>query len=335
MDGIKLLTPQERDEFGREIARPMRTTKRAEQIARRTVLTAIDEHKKWFTQLLRILPTPPRHTVWKDSDSAVYIQKDVHVLGCGCPIHKEVQQATKQTTEEEFIELVGADANRKIIEASQQFTLNVYGSTDAINSDSPYKKGLLDIIEDSFNWAFAKVEKARPKHAKEITKQSLSLFPPSNFDWVQQIFTNGFTLVKSITEGSIPMIRTDVVGWLTQDEPLSWTEIASGLNSKYGQGDLWRWQRLIRTEMAQATNRAIMEQYNSEEVPFIRWDAAHGHCPICGAIQDSTGIWADKGTRGYYKFDSAPNIWDNTHPNCRCLQNPIFDPPREVLEFFG
>jgi SPP1 gp7 family putative phage head morphogenesis protein len=70
------------------------------------------------------------------------------------------------------------------------------------------------------------------------------------------------------------------------------------------------WERLARSEIAMAGEKAKKEEWKAEEVEELEFVPNPDACPICLALA------------GTYPIDDCPVPVEDTHPNCRCATMP-------------
>lgn len=96
---------------------------------------------------------------------------------------------------------------------------------------------------------------------------------------------------------------------------ISWTDIAKGIRQDVGTGALWHWRRLVRTELANAYDRAMQERYEDAGIQYVQRSVARSACPIC------------VGQKGIYELGTQPRVTADSHPNCRCTYIPYYSLP--------
>ena len=84
-------------------------------------------------------------------------------------------------------------------------------------------------------------------------------------------------------------------------------EAAERLNKLFGDQNS-SWERLARTEMAAAAERAKTDEWKAWKVKKVDFVPAPDACPICTAL------------KGEYKIEECPVI--PVHPRCRCSKRP-------------
>lgn len=137
----------------------------------------------------------------------------------------------------------------------------------------------------------------------------------------QKLLTEGYDLVRAkLTRDFLPEAMTVIADGLRADLP--WDAIAKNIYREVGEGYLWQWQRLVRTEMVKAFDLSFTAQYEAYDVEFVKWSAVSGRCPVCDERATNNG--------GYYKLATAPWIPESTHPNCRCEKIPYWNLPAGV-----
>lgn len=167
-----------------------------------------------------------------------------------------------------------------------------------------YKNGL----KEGFN---------RVSSAATTEVQFQTVFNPNSI-FANKMYMEGYKYVTAkITKDFMPEVLKVMMKGITAGD--SWTEISTNLYKETGNGYLWQWQRLVRTEMSRAFDLSFQEEFKDYGVEYVRWSAAIGACPICTEIA--------RKNQGYYPVDDRPHIPEDTHPNCRCDLQPVYDLP--------
>ena len=118
----------------------------------------------------------------------------------------------------------------------------------------------------------------------------------------------------------VPKIQQQIINGIRANVPAM--QLANELNAYAGSGGLYRVRRLVRTEMAMAIDGATKAQYKSAGIPYVKWNAAADACPVCRRIAENN--------RGYYAIDGAPQVTQDTHPNCLCNKTPVYRLPQGI-----
>jgi SPP1 gp7 family putative phage head morphogenesis protein len=122
------------------------------------------------------------------------------------------------------------------------------------------------------------------------------------------LVSSGFKLVKdnatkAIINKILPEIEAHVIAG---SNPLA---VADRLQKIFGEQNS-NWERLARTEMAMAAERAKLSEWKEWDVQRVEFHTAPDACPICMALA------------GEYNIDECPVPGRDTHPNDRCSIRP-------------
>ncbi len=91
-------------------------------------------------------------------------------------------------------------------------------------------------------------------------------------------------------------------------------DVGRFLHKRVGEGQLWYWNRIARSEAVMAAESAFDELARKAGVNFERWSAAGNACPICAALDGKT-----------WRLGEGPKPVSNTHPHCGCRRVPYFN----------
>lgn len=97
--------------------------------------------------------------------------------------------------------------------------------------------------------------------------------------------------------------------------------VGKELHKTIGEGHLWYWNRIARSESVLALNVAYNVQSNTNGVNYDKWSAAPGACPICTAF-----------TGNVWRRGEGPEPVSSTHPHCGCTRIPLFEWAGNVRE---
>jgi len=127
-----------------------------------------------------------------------------------------------------------------------------------------------------------------------------------NKEIYDELCANGFQLVKNnITTAIKDRILSEMQAHaIAGSNPLS---VANRLNKLFGDQNS-SWERLARTEMADAAEAAKTDEWNACGVKKVDFVPAPDACPICQALI------------GTYPIGDCPKI--TVHPRCRCAKRP-------------
>lgn len=84
-------------------------------------------------------------------------------------------------------------------------------------------------------------------------------------------------------------------------------QIGRLLHKSTGEGELWYWNRITRSEAILACNAGFKAQGEAAGCEFEEWSAAANACPICQAFHGR--MW---------KFGEGPEPVSDSHPHCLC-----------------
>ena len=181
--------------------------------------------------------------------------------------------------------------------------------------DTSYQDGL----DMAYDWM-------RDGHPSE-RRSRLSKQDPERFAQIPPIYTRAVDseFYRSFYDDALETITSKVSRYFKGEafavmadgilDGLEWSEIAIEMRRSIGQGALWHWRRLIRTEMAAAYDRSMAERYDQAGVEYVKRSLAVGACPICIS------------QRGIYQLGYQPRIPSDSHPNCRCTYIPYWNLP--------
>ncbi len=94
--------------------------------------------------------------------------------------------------------------------------------------------------------------------------------------------------------------------------------IAAGhaLHNEVGEGALWYWMRITRSESALAINAGFNYTQQKYGVPYERWSAGPGACEICQYFgRAGSNIWPT---------GTGPQPIVDTHPHCLCHKDSVY-----------
>ena len=268
-----------------------------------------------------------------DRDKIKSVAIEAH-KSCGCDArHEHPHEAHEGEKREGYngntinalrralIEVVGESQASKILTAAEVWQALAAGKL------SPLLRGYADIITEAFKWAWGSVTSAFGKMPRAFQIQAGApkgglLAYNEQLPWIQTLETQGFDLVTSkITKLQLPRAMEIITNGIKARVPAQ--QLASELNAYIGEGGLYHWRRLVRSEMATAIDRASKEQYKSAGIPYVKWNASANACPKCAAIS--------RRNMGYYTLAAVPAITADTHPNCLCNCTPVYRLPKDVV----
>lgn len=115
--------------------------------------------------------------------------------------------------------------------------------------------------------------------------------------------------MAQVRDTAIRVMRDDIIkdladGAYNGQNPL---DVARELRKRFSAKD-YDWERLARSEIANAQVSGKMEQYAAHGVSEYDWVKAGDSCPICSGLAAG----------GPYPVGSGPLPVTDSHPNCRC-----------------
>ncbi|MDY6981072.1 MAG: minor capsid protein, partial [Pseudomonadota bacterium] len=122
----------------------------------------------------------------------------------------------------------------------------------------------------------------------------------------QQLQARSMELVKDAT---VRAYRDDIVQALQQGayDGANPRDVARELKKRFGAHE-YDWERLARSEIADAQVAGKESQYQAHELSEYDWIRAGGACPICVGLAEG----------GPYPVGTGPKPMRDSHPNCRC-----------------
>lgn len=252
---------------------------------------------------------------------------------CSCgDFHKRIKSKFTEdevnTINKEFFKLVGRSSNKKINDITESWISKVISRAKDFTG-SIYMSRLFNVIFESSEWAYNKVKSIWDRTASRSQSWASEnpLTGPSNTvvdinaPWVRKLRIDGFNRISSkITQFFLPLAKKEILTGILSG--LSWDQISRSLHRKAGLGALWHWQRLVRSEFAEAADKSSIDRFNKMGVKYVKWNASINRCVICEGHASFNG--------GYYKMGDAPSIIGDTHPNCTCVKDPVFRLPSSI-----
>lgn len=122
------------------------------------------------------------------------------------------------------------------------------------------------------------------------------------------LVNNGFEMVKDNATMAIKnrLLAEMEAHVIAGSNPLS---VADRLNKLFGDQNS-SWERLARTEMSSAAERAKLDEWKEWKVKKVEFVPAPDGCPFCMSL------------RGIYDIGKCPIPGTGTHPRCRCSTRP-------------
>jgi len=137
--------------------------------------------------------------------------------------------------------------------------------------------------------------------------------------------------VAKITDEGLKRIQTKI-GKQYKKEILSILETAAeqGLNplqtarnlhNAIGEGQMWYWNRIARSETALALDAAFVAESKNAGVPYEKWSTSGNPCPICAPLDGK--IW---------RVGEGPRVIYGTHPHCLCVKYIFIGQPNVLQD---
>lgn len=137
--------------------------------------------------------------------------------------------------------------------------------------------------------------------------------PSSTDDNYLKIMQSAFVRLQEKLGTAYYRLLTSTLPEMAQRE-LTALQIAQWLHLNVGEGQSWWWLRTVRSEMQLQLNAAYNRMADTAGVPYDRWVAFPNCCDICAGLNGQ--IW---------KRDEGPQPVTDTHPNCRCEREPVWN----------
>jgi hypothetical protein len=275
------------------------------------------------------------------------IYKHLSETGTLYPVTKdqgEYNASAIESIDDEFRRNVGAKTAKKVDDLERQWLLRVAGKnknpgisakeindTDfelkAVDFSAPLFKILLfDTIIQAMVEADLSASSNYRDQPEEWREQNPKPNPGPPFfdprkDYIKEIYQRGYTeCTAKITKEYLPLIKELINTDLRNQVP--WNNIAYNLARQIGEGKVWHWSRLVRSEMTRGIAETKRQRYKEQGVDYVKYSATYKRCPIC----DGYASYND----GYYKRSSSPMPGADTHPNCTCDIIAIYNLPSGV-----
>lgn len=247
----------------------------------------------------------------------------VHKCDDGCIHHH--WKAFDPSINFEFERIFGREIADKLNKAAKKL---INGLMDTPDVDPGKSKAIFqdlyfDTVVTAGNDAYRAAFDEWNKQSKAFKEQNPwngnpTTFFDKNTKWVQDMYKNGYDLVTSaVTEKYLPAIKEIMNEAWKDDKVLNINQIASEMQFRFQDGGIAHWKRLVRTETGKAAYNETMQRYKELEAGYIRWGVSPSACPICVNFREYNG--------GYYEIDRAPRKPQDTHPNCACVQVPVWN----------
>lgn len=96
-------------------------------------------------------------------------------------------------------------------------------------------------------------------------------------------------------------------------------DVGRYIHKQIGEGDLWYWNRIARSEPTLANNAAFITTSQANGVKYEQWSAGPGACDICTAFSGNT-----------WELGKGPRPVADSHPHCLCFYVPYYQPDSPV-----
>jgi len=181
--------------------------------------------------------------------------------------------------------------------AIMQALKNLTGSYDWSNADSPVRRYYGQSYSAGLIQAAYLLGKDRP--ILDIIQ---------NREVYEEMMRTGFQLVKdTATRTIVDRIIPEMEAHMTAgSNPL---DVARRLEKLFRDQNS-DWERLARSEMSMAAERAKLDEWKEWKVKMVEFTPAPDACPICMSL------------RGDYSIGKCPLPVQDTHPRCRCSTRP-------------
>ena len=303
-----------------DIRRPMRYGSRlTEPIARRTFAAVSRDWLKFIDKVVKILPKGDQEP-----------RKDAHQLA----EYKEFTDAQIRFGRDEFTAVIGGREQKKIDDAADEFINSAVGKsrkpqidTNPANMDLMYHATVI-----AAGVTATLIAKKAWQKLSDLAKKNKPwvggayVYDPG-MPWIRELYANGFQLVTDgVTKSLVPELKAEIVS--LANAGTDWGTISRRIRDKFGEGKLWHWQRLVRTEMVISITETATRRYGQLGVGYLQWSLGNNACPICSGYRNQVNTFT-VGERtvsraGLWKMGTQPAIPFVTHPHCRCYWVPVF-----------
>ena len=204
------------------------------------------------------------------------------------------QQSAKDAPPDPLAAFTFTEEQRAAIMKALRDSINIYNPDDP---DSPVRWYYAQSYSLGLIQAVKLIGETRP--ILDIIK---------NKEIYDELCRSGFTLVKDdatrlITDRIMPEMQAQMIAGTNP------RHVASRLETLFGDANS-DWERLARTEMTTAAERAKLDEWKEWKMEKVDFDPAPDACPACQALA------------GEYPIDQCPVPGRNTHPRCRCSIRP-------------
>jgi len=232
-------------------------------------------------------------------------------------------------TNADFERIFGREVTRKMDEATKKMLKKLMdapgvnpGKSDAIFQDMFFET-VIAAGDDAYRAALEAWEKQPQswKDANPFTGNKTTFFD-KDIGWIKRMYENGFKEVTTMGNTQLSKVKNLVLAMQLQDEPLSMREMVKELSATFKRTQPYVFKRIIRTEMVGAADKETYERYKEMGAGYTQISISPDACPICKGYKAYN--------KGYYILTQAPDIPEDTHPNCRCSFLAAWNLPKGV-----
>ncbi|NRA48229.1 MAG: hypothetical protein HRU12_03785 [Phaeodactylibacter sp.] len=264
-----------------------------------------------------------------DKDLIAYTRQIAERLGQSAPSYSAMRQNLRRNVKKSQIEAEILEKQRNFTQQDLQIILsnaqvflsaeeiaqigqlfNIAGN-DLVNL---YAEHLSEAYQASLDYAYTSMKLSAAKQnpqAWAAVPAVLQASPTSTY--LSQILTQGLATISSKITINHKAQAFKIISEGVRDSK-GWMTIARELHKSIGQGALWHWTRLTRTEIGFAYHSAARDRAENAGMQYEKLSISRTACPICKAAE------------GYYLLGQGPRI--PLHPNCRCVWLHYYDLPR-------
>ena len=179
-----------------------------------------------------------------------------------------------------------------------------------------------DILSDFVKWYYENVYKPFVIDGFNISAERfMSEMSQQNFNATQINFNEQNFYVRSMESRGLDVL-SDIIFKQNQEtirvsladsafRNLSVPQMRKELENLIGKGTQWKYNRLIRSEVALAIDNATVAESRLNGINYVQWLTALNPCKVCRQYRSK--IW---------KTGENPRPVYSTHPHCFCLIRP-------------
>ncbi|MDB1104623.1 hypothetical protein [Lentilactobacillus parabuchneri] len=208
--------------------------------------------------------------------------------------------------------LWGAIAGLSIIKLTVQ-QLNAVNHRLELDTSSEIKRMKANFKIDPQN--LSKLEKATNQSIAESAKTGWS---PNLWEQNDEMVADVQKLVNHAMKHG--MTAQDIDKLLAKHENPSQFKPGQSIADRIQQSQ-FNMRRIVRSESAIAKYKINMATYKQQGYAMVDWITEPGACDKCQSIADD----------GPYDIDNAPEVVNDSHPNCRCSVIPYVDTWKHTL----